>query len=92
MSSDSLEIVKYLHSSGSKVSYQRGFWGISAPSIRRLNVSIAPYREDTVMNRLYKIVLSFGLFVLLAVANLAAAQTQAPPAPAKGPAKSAAHR
>src|SRR6266699_3708634 len=90
MSSDSLEIVKYLHSSGSKVSYQRGFWGISAPSIRRLNVNIAPYREDIVMNRLYKIVLSFGLFAFLAVVNLAAAQTQAPPAPAKGPAKSAA--
>ena len=42
------------------------------------------------MNRLYKIVLSFGLFAFLAVVNLAAAQTQAPPAPAKGPAKSAA--
>src|SRR6266446_612404 len=41
------------------------------------------------MNRLYKIVLSFGLFAFLAVGKLAAAQTQAP-APAKGPAKSAA--
>src|SRR6266702_139429 len=89
MSSDFLEIVKYLRSSGSKVSYQRGFWGISGPVIRRLNVNIAPYREDTVMNRLYKIVLSFGLFAFLAVVNLATAQTQAP-APAKGPAKSAA--
>src|SRR6266699_4910667 len=89
MSSGSLEIVKYLHSSGSKVSYQRGFWGISAPSIRRLNVNIVPYREDIVMNRLYKIVLSFGLFAFLAVGKLAAAQTQAP-APAKGPAKAAA--
>ncbi len=27
MSSGSLETVKYLHSSGSKVSYERGFWG-----------------------------------------------------------------
>src|SRR6266568_9668370 len=90
MSSDSLEIVKYLRSSGSKVSYQRGFWGISGPVIRRLNVNIAPYREDTVMNRLYKTVLSFGLFAFLAVANLAAAQTQAPPPSAKEPAKSAA--
>ncbi|PYT53689.1 MAG: hypothetical protein DMG43_08345, partial [Acidobacteria bacterium] len=42
------------------------------------------------MNRLYKIVLSFGLFAFLAVANLTAAQTPAPPAPATGPAKSAA--
>src|SRR6266581_3241745 len=42
------------------------------------------------MNRLYKIVLSFGLFAFLAVGNLAGAQTQAPPAPAKVPAKSAA--
>ena len=42
------------------------------------------------MNRLYKIVLSFGLFAFLAVANLTAARTQAPPTPAKGPAKSAA--
>ncbi len=42
------------------------------------------------MSRLNKIVLSFGLFGFLAVVNLAAAQTQAPPAPAKVPAKSAA--
>src|SRR5260370_16817581 len=71
MSSGSLEIVKYLHSSGSKVSYERGFGGMSARSIRRLNVSISPYREDTVMNRLYNILFSFGLFAFLAFVNLA---------------------